>query len=80
VTAADNATATALDQLRNADDTSSSDQRHFFLAAAQVHSHLAIAEAIREVATAIHETGMSGWSAEDARAQLGDPIQLGEPE
>jgi len=47
-------------------------QREFSLRAAEVHAHLAVAEALRDVATAIHETGQSGWSALDAQDQLGE--------
>lgn len=64
--------ATAIAQLELAAGTDNLHQREFAMRAAEVHAHLAVAEALRDVATAIHETGQSGWSVEDAEAQLGE--------
>lgn len=54
--------------------------RDVLLTAARVHSNLDIAHAIRDASQAIEKAGRaiavamqsSGWSAEDAEAQLGD--------
>lgn len=63
---------TAISQLELAAGADNLHQREFAMRAAEVHAHLAIAEALRDVAVAIHETGQSGWSALDAADQLGD--------
>lgn len=63
---------TAIAQLELAAGTDNLHQREFAMRAAEVHAQLAVAEGLRDVAAAIHETGQSGWSALDAADQLGD--------